>query len=202
MIKTIIADDHPIFLKGFELMLSYTKKYKIIATASDGVELKDIATKFKADLILVDYRMPLLNGIEVVALLKKKSNSKIVLVTSFIDEWIVEQAKEICVEGIICKSSEESDIIDNLDKIMKGEKIFPSNKEIYNRIYEPLKNKYNLTQNETNTIKDINNGMGIKEIAAKNFVSVDTVKSRKKTAFEKLKISKTSLLAKILKQFN
>ena len=198
MIKTIIADDHPMVLKGLELMLTSTKKYKVVATATNGNELVAITHKCKADLILIDYRMPLLNGLEAVEDLKKRCKAKLVLVTSFADEWLVEKAKEIGAEGIVCKSADEQIILAQLDQIMGGEKIFPTKNDIYELLYEPLKKTYHLTDSETNTIKELNDGLGIKEIATKHYLSPETVKSHKKSAFGKLGIHKTTLLAKLL----
>jgi DNA-binding CsgD family transcriptional regulator len=62
-----------------------------------------------------------------------------------------------------------------------------------------MKKKYNLTKAEVNTIKEINLGLGIKEIAEKNYISAETVKTHKKNAFEKLGINKVSLLANFFK---
>lgn len=198
MIKTIIADDHPMILKGLEMMLSSSKKFDVVAVASNGNELIDAASNKKADLILIDYRMPLLNGIEAIDAIRKKCNTRLVLVTNYADDWLVEKAKKIGADGIVCKSEEESMILMKLYKVIAGEKMFPSKQEIYNRLYEPLKKAYKLTDSETNTIKEINNGLGVKEIAKKNFLSPETVKSHKKSAFEKLGINKMTLLSKLL----
>ena len=84
---------------------------------------------------------------------------------------------------------------------MMGEKVFPTNEEIYMRLYAPLKQKYKLTESETNTIKEIGNGLGIKEIAEKNKLSMETVKTHKKNAFDKLGIKRIGMLTQFLNRF-
>ena len=197
MIKTVIADDHPTVLKGLSMMIASSGRYTIIGTANNGIELLELIKKVEVDLILMDYRMPALNGIDALILLKEKCKAKLVFVTSHADEWLVAKAKSLGASGVISKSVEEDVLITFLDSIMAGEKVFPTEAEIYSKLYAPLKNKYKLTECETNTIKDLTNGLDIKEIAEKNNVSTDTVKSHKKNAFEKLGINKVTMLAQL-----
>ncbi len=198
MIKTIIADDHPTVLKGLELMVTSSSKYRIIGTAKNGQELLDLINNTEPDLLMVDYRMPILNGIDTLLILKEKCKAKFVFITSHADEWLVSKAKLLGASGVINKLVDEDLLISLLDKVMNGEKTFPTDTEIYHQLYAPLKRKYKLTESETNTIRDLQNGMDIKEIADKNNISPDTVKSHKKNAFEKLGINKVTMLAQLL----
>ena len=201
MTRTIIADDHSMVLTGLSMILSSSGKYKVVGTATDGMELNKLCQTVEADLILIDYRMPLLNGLDALISLKEKCKAKLVFVTSYTDEWLIARVKELGATGVICKTAEQDLLLSSLDKVMKGEKVFPSNEEIYNRLYAPLKKKYKLTETETNTIKDMQNGLGIKDIAEKNNVSPETVKTHKKNAFEKLGINKIAMLSQFLNRF-
>ena len=201
MTRTIIADDHSMVLTGLSMILSSSGKYKVVGTATDGMELIKLCQTVEADLILIDYRMPLLNGLDALISLKEKCKAKLVFVTSYTDEWLIARVKELGATGVICKTAEQDLLLLSLDKVMKGEKVFPSNEEIYNRLYAPLKKKYKLTETETNTIKDMQNGLGIKDIAEKNNVSPETVKTHKKNAFEKLGINKIAMLSQFLNRF-
>jgi len=201
MTRTIIADDHSMVLTGLSMILSSSGKYEVVGTATDGMELIKLCQTVEADLILIDYRMPLLNGLDALISLKEKCKAKLVFVTSYTDEWLIARVKELGATGVICKTAEQDLLLSSLDKIMKGEKVFPSNEEIYNRLYAPLKKKYKLTETETNTIKDMQNGLGIKDIAEKNNVSPETVKTHKKNAFEKLGINKIAMLSQFLNRF-
>ena len=201
MTRTIIADDHSMVLTGLSMILSSSGKYEVVGTATDGMELIKLCQTVEADLILIDYRMPLLNGLDALISLKEKCKAKLVFVTSYTDEWLIARAKELGATGVICKTAEQDLLLSSLDKVMKGEKVFPSNEEIYNRLYAPLKKKYKLTETETNTIKDMQNGLGIKDIAEKNNVSPETVKTHKKNAFEKLGINKIAMLSQFLNRF-
>ena len=201
MTRTIIADDHSVVLTGLSMMLTASGKYTVVGTASDGQELINLSNTLEADLILIDYRMPLLNGIDALLVLQKKCKAKLVFITSYTDEWLVAKAKNLGAMGVICKTADRDLLLSALDKVMKGEKIFPTDEEIYNRLYNPLKNKYKLTESETSTIKDIRNGLGVKEIAKKNNLSPETVKTHKKNAFEKLGINKITMLSQFLNRF-
>lgn len=199
--RTIIADDHSVVLTGLSMILTASGKYEVVGTAADGNELIQLSQTVRADVILVDYRMPLLNGVDTLMKLKEKCKAKIVFVTSYTDEWLVAKAKEIGATGVISKTADEELLLSLLDKIVQGEKVFPTNEEIYNRLYAPLKTKYKLTESETSTIKDIQNGKGIKEIAERNNISTETVKTHKKNAFEKLGIKKITMLNQFLNRF-
>ena len=201
MTRVIIADDHAMVLTGLNIMLSSSGKYKVVGTASDGEELIKLSQTIKADLILIDYRMPLVNGLDALIMIKEKNKAKLVFVTSYIDEWLVKKSKELGACGVICKTSEKEVLISSLDKVMMGEKVFPTNEEIYMRLYAPLKQKYKLTESETNTIKEIGSGLGIKEIAEKNKLSMETVKTHKKNAFDKLGIKRIGMLTQFLNRF-
>ena len=197
MIKTIIADDHPTVLKGLEMMVSSSTNYNVIGTAKNGKELIDLIKKSEADLIMMDYRMPIINGIDALLILKENCKAKLVFVTSHADEWLVKKAKELGASGVISKSADEDQLLSLIDRIMGGEKIFPTDEEIYKQLYAPLKHKFKLTESETKTIKDLQNGLDLKEIANKNNISPDTVKTHKKNAFEKLGINKVTMLAQL-----
>jgi len=198
MIKTIIADDHPTVLKGLEMIISSSSKYKVVGTASNGDELIKLIDKVEANLIMMDYRMPLLNGMDALLLLKERCKAKLVFVTSHTDEWLVEKAKALGASGVISKSENEDALFLFLEKVMNGEKIFPTDAEIYRVLYSPLRNKYKLTECETKIVKDLKNGLDVKEIAEKNNISPDTVKTHKKNAFEKIGINKVTMLAQLL----
>jgi len=197
MIKTIIADDHLLYLKGLELTLTCSGKYKVVAAVTNGIELVEVSKKTTADLIVIDFRMPLLNGLDALLKLKEKKQTKLVFVTAHADEWLIAEAKVLNVSGVICKTADESLLISLLDKVMQGEKVFPSDEDIYNRYYEPLKKKFNLTNKEAGVIRAIRNGLDVNEIAVKSNVTTETVKKQKKNAFAKLGIKKVTLLGQL-----
>ena len=200
MTKVIIADDHQMVARGLESMLNESGKYQVLAITNNGRELLESRQLVKAELILIDYNMPILNGADTLEKLKDKGKAKLVFISANVDEWLVNKVKTLGADGIICKSVDSQKLVALLDKIMDGEKVFPSDNEIFNSLYQPLKKKYKLTEAETNTIKQLNQGLCIKEIADKNCVTTETIKTHKKNAFVKLGIKKVTLLAQFIKR--
>jgi len=200
MNRIIIADDHPIFIEGLKETISSWDDYQLVACASNGYELIQLCSENKADIIVLDYKMPNLNGIDAIIHIKKISNAKLVVMSFSLDECVINQAKDNGAHGFINKSVDMKTLYRKLNEILEGKIIFPTEEDIFNIYYAPLKTKFGLSRQETYLIKDINEGLSIEEISNKRFISIETVKSHKKRIFYKLDIKKISELLFFLKK--
>jgi DNA-binding NarL/FixJ family response regulator len=124
-IKIIIADDHEITRVGINLMLSYEFKFQVVGEASNGNEAINLAKTFQPDIAILDIQMPDKNGIEVAKIIRKLNpNIKIVLLTALNDYLWVAKALEIDADGYIVKDIKQDEIIESLNKIIAGKKVF------------------------------------------------------------------------------
>ena len=93
MIKIIIADDQQPIREGLSLVLGLRNEFKIVFQAKNGQEILDYLEANDADIILMDIKMPILNGVETTRKIKEKSvNMKILILTTFDDYDYIFQA--------------------------------------------------------------------------------------------------------------
>ncbi len=117
-ISIIIAEDHPVYRDALQFILSKKSNYEVIAIATNGIELVELATKHNVDLILTDIEMPMLTGIEAVRILKEHSvKSKIIVLTMFADNIIAEEMKMAGADFVFDKSIDGSTLFDCIDSL-------------------------------------------------------------------------------------
>lgn len=128
MIKVIIADDQKILAEGIRTVLETSEKIKVIALASDGEDcLKKIAEE-KPDVVLLDIRMPNMNGVIATREIKKNyPDIKVVILTTFDDSDYILDAINYGASGYLLKDINASSLIDAVVNAYNGELILPTN---------------------------------------------------------------------------
>ena len=128
MIKVIIADDQKILAEGIKTVLETSSEIKVIALASDGEDcLKKIAEE-KPDVVLLDIRMPNMNGVIATREIKKNyPEIKVVILTTFDDSDYILDAINYGASGYLLKDINASALIDAVVNAYKGELILPTN---------------------------------------------------------------------------
>ena len=128
MIKVIIADDQKILAEGISTVLETSEKIKVIALASDGEDcLKKIAEE-KPDVVLLDIRMPNMNGVIATREIKKNyPDIKVVILTTFDDSDYILDAINYGASGYLLKDINASSLIDAVVNAYNGELILPTN---------------------------------------------------------------------------
>ena len=128
MIKVIIADDQKILAEGIRTVLETSEKIKVIALASDGEDcLKKIAEE-NPDVVLLDIRMPNMNGVIATREIKKNyPDIKVVILTTFDDSDYILDAINYGASGYLLKDINASSLIDAVVNAYNGELILPTN---------------------------------------------------------------------------
>ncbi len=197
-IRILIADDHPMFRQGLKQILELEKDMEVIAQASSGNEVVQLARECKPDIVLMDINMPEGNGIWAIEELKRGENPpKIVVLTIHEDREYLFRTIQLGVEGYILKDAEPSVLISAIRSVHQGQTYIQANmtKELvreFNRItlHERTRGELNnLTQRELEVLGLIAEGMINKEIAKKLYISEKTVKNHVSNIFKKLKVS-------------
>lgn len=123
--KVIIIDDHQLFNDGLSLILKESANFQVILQIYDSRHAAYECQKLSPELILVDYNMPFLDGLEVVKLLKKGNIAyKIVVISMYADKKEIELFKDSGINGYLSKTTPAKELISALSKIMEGEFIF------------------------------------------------------------------------------
>ncbi len=186
--RILLADDHPLFLDGLKNLLTL-RGMEVVGTARDGVDVLEKARALKPDVILMDVRMPVLDGIAATRLLKAElPDIRVVMLTmSGNDENLFEAIRSGAC-GYILKSEDTDSFFEILSKLMRGEvplsaglagrvlKEFARQGEAIGAIEERPGKEESLTPRQMEVLSLLAQGLTYKEVGAKLFLSEHTIK--------------------------
>ncbi|MBU2938337.1 response regulator transcription factor [Lacinutrix sp. C3R15] len=187
----IIADDHPLMLRGIQDFLS-AKGFNILGSATDGQAAYNLIIKEKPDIALLDIRMPHMTGLEIADKCKKNNiDTKIILITFDKEEEIFDKAKALGVYGYILKEFAIEEIETCIAHVEMNEPYF--SEEIANYLNKSTSNNTtsvleNLTKSEKKVVMLIAENMTSQEIADKLYISVRTIEKHRSNIVAKLKL--------------
>ena len=217
MINVILVDDQEIVRAGIKMILSLDEEITIIKEAENGRQLLDILSNSQLpDVILMDVRMPIMDGVEAAKIVKEKyTHIKIIILTTFNeDEYIFEGIKN-GVDGYILKDAGSDYIIKAIKtayngnmlldpevtaKIVRAYNSIASDKQTPTQINEYKKKLETLTQRELEVAKLVAQGKSNKEICHILFLTEGTVKNYLTKIFEKLELTSRTELALFINQ--
>ena len=200
-IDIIIADDHSIFLEGITSLIS-SKTINVIANCKNGQEVLDILKTKKADLIISDINMPVMDGITLTKKIKKLyPETKILILSMYEEKYIINKAMKGGADGYMSKNSGKVEILNAIESCMKGEKMVssPQSKFSQKSLKTTDKNLKEtiLTSREKQILKLITEEAENSEIAITLGISKRTVETHKKNMILKLGVKNTVGLIKI-----
>lgn len=196
MIRLLIVDDHPAFRRGLELMLSDVDDIEVVAQAASGEEAVELAVQATPDVVLMDLRMPGLDGIESTRRLKRLHSSlSVVVLTMFEDDASVFAAMRAGARGYVLKGADQDEIERAVRAAAAGEAIFGP--AIADRVIRhfaqggdhPRSTFPSLTQRECEVLSLIANGKGNAAIAHELGINLKTVRNHVSNVFTKLHVS-------------
>ena len=201
-VRIIIADDHRMVRKAWELLLAEKKGIVVIGQATNGQEVLDLLRKEMADIVLMDLDMPVMNGIEATEKIKSRYPwVKIIVLTMQKDYAYIEQLFALGASGFITKNASEKELFDALEKVAAGGRYL--SEEVGNVLSERLLSKdsaqvkvqnYDLTSREMEIIKLIMAGNTTNQIADILFLSGKTIESHRRNIFKKLSVKNVAQL--------
>ena len=207
-IKVLVVDDSKLTLMSLKKTFEYYKDLEIVFFAQNGQEAIEVAAAKNPDIILMDIKMPVMDGIEATKIIKEiNSNTKIIMLTSHNDSKEVLDSFKAGANSYCMKE------IDNetLETVIKntyqgGAWLDPAIAHIIisniSQITSTDKNKENiLTEREINVLELIAKGLSNSEISEKLYISMNTVKTHIKNIFKKLEVEdRTQAALKALKE--
>jgi DNA-binding NarL/FixJ family response regulator len=192
--RVLIADDQTLFRSGLARLLDGDDRVSVVGEAVDGLEAVKLAASLKPDVVLMDIKMPNLDGIEATRRIVSESpKSKVLMLTTFDADNHVIQALKAGASGYVLKDSQASAIVSSILAVVAGERVMAS--AVANRVLEMLtgatspKEFYDgLTAREVEILKMVATGMANKQIAYKLKISEKTVRNHVSNMYEKLNI--------------
>lgn len=194
-VKIMLADDHILCREGIRQLLEFDGSIEVIAEVSDGQECLDKINTVLPDVLLLDINMPKMNGVEVLAeIRKRKIPVKVLILTVHNEVDYLVKAVDIGVDGYIVKDSESAELKKAIFTLVNGENyiqpsLIPSlNSRLISRDTDKEKLEL-LTKRELEVLVHIANGMFNKEIATSLDISERTVKNHISNIFKKIEVN-------------
>jgi len=192
--RLLITDDDQLIRQSLKLSLAREDGITIAATASDGAQAADICNKGEIDAVLMDIRMPGMDGIAATKLIKSRHPSiRIMMLTTFDDGPNIRQALAAGADGYLLKTDKISGIAKALHTMMEGTSVLDT--DVLRKL-TPQTNPAleTLTPREQDIARLVAQGLTNKEIAEQIFLSEGTVRNNIVVIMEKLGVSNRTQL--------
>ena len=199
--NVLIVDDDALIRDGLKVLLELEDDFTVVGTASNGQEAYEQSVRLQPDLVLMDIRMPVMDGVLGTRKIKAVAPEiKIVILTTFKDDEYIKEAVQSGAEGYILKNQSSDSIIESLRAVGKGNIVFE--KEVAGTISSMMHNHkknglatYELTQRELDILALVAEGLSNKEIAQQLFLSEGTTRNYITALLEKLQLRDRTQLA-------
>ncbi|MGA3096725.1 MAG: response regulator transcription factor [Bryobacteraceae bacterium] len=205
-IRIVVADDHPIFRDGLCKLLALEEDFDVVAQAQDGRQVLDVLQQFEPDILLLDLKMPGLDGLATLQRLQAaKNRTRVIVLTASDDKNEFVQAMKLGTSGIVLKQTATELLIKSIRKVHAGEiwldshttaaviRQFVANDETPAiSLPQPQsreRERSPLSQREREIVALVAQGFKNKEMAEKMFISEQTVKNHLHNIFDKLGVS-------------
>jgi len=190
MITVLLADDHVLVRRGFRRMLEDDSGIEVIAEASNGAEAVELAQKFRPTVIVMDYAMPGLDGVQATHEIRRHfPEARILILSMHADDNYIRNAIDAGAIGYMLKNAVDIDLAAAVRKIAGGEMVgVPAPQR-------PAEDKYDdLTPREKQILQLIAQGNSNKDIAQLLGLSVNTVSVHRANLMDTLNIHRTAEL--------
>jgi DNA-binding NarL/FixJ family response regulator len=194
MIRVLVADDQSMVRAGFRMLLSGEEGIEVVAEAGNGLEAVDKATRFDPTVILMDIRMPELDGLEATRrILAADGAARVLILTTFdLDEYLYE-ALRAGASGFVLKDDPPEQLIAAIRTVAAGDALLSPSVtrrviEQFTRIPRPTRPKEldELSERELDVFRLMARGLSNGEIARELFIGETTVKTHVTHVLQKL----------------
>ncbi|WP_077366972.1 response regulator transcription factor [Anaerosalibacter sp. Marseille-P3206] len=211
MIKVMIVDDQALIREGLNMMLSLYENIEIVAEANNGKEAIEKIEVNEVDVVLMDIRMPVMDGVEATRIIKKRySNVKILILTTFNEDEYIFQGLNYGADGYILKDVSSKELVKGIETVYEGNVLLQP--EVATRVVSAMKNNIvnksddvvlkELTPREREIAYLVAEGRTNKEISETLYITEGTVKNHITRTLDKLEIRDRTQLALIIKDID
>ena len=183
-ITVLLADDHEVVREGLRLALLRSAHIRVVGEASDGETAVALAERRRPDVIVMDLRMPGMDGIEATEeIMRLVPDAKVLIFTAYSEKSLLSRGLESGAKGYILKEAQHQTLVRAIEKVASGEgyvdpALMPA--------FLPGKGEDMLTTREREILQLLADGMSNADVAAKLFISQETVKSHVRHILTKL----------------
>ncbi len=198
--RLAIVDDDTLIRESLKIIIGADPQIEVVGTAANGKEALSLLEKGNVDILLLDLRMPIMDGIELLKYLHKQEKMLPVLVlTTFDEEELIREAISNGAAGFVLKNSTPDKILAAIKAVFAGNGAFE--KEVVHKLNSQLKGSshkmevYELTAREEEIVEGIAEGLSNKEIASKLYISEGTVKNYITSILTKMNLTHRTQIA-------
>ena len=196
--RLLIVDDDPLVRSALTFMLGGQPDLEVVGEAGDGREGVTLAAELKPDVVLMDIRMPRLNGLDATRrLLASDDPPRVIVLTTFdADEYVVE-ALAAGADGFLLKDTPPPEVVEAIRKVAQGDPMLSPavTRSLIRRVASSSRSPAavarlaELTDREREVALAVGRGLSNAEIAAELYLSVPTVKAHVSRLFDKLAVT-------------
>jgi DNA-binding NarL/FixJ family response regulator len=183
-IKVLIVDDHPVVRLGLRTMLESEENISVTGMAGSGKEALAEVEKLRPDVVLMDLRMPEMEGADAIAELRRVfPDIRILVLTNYEADEYVLRALQAGALGYLLKSTPQEEIVKAVEMVNENKRCIPPN--IAQRLFETMARE-ELSQRELEVLTLVAMGLTNKDIAERLFISDKTARNHVVSCLEKL----------------
>lgn len=183
----LVADDHYVVRMGVTAIINNEPDMQVVAEAANGLQAIELFLQHKPDLLLLDSRMPLKNGVQVANEIRQHfSSARILMLTAFDGDEDIHKALAAGVQGYVLKSSTGEQLVPALRAVAAGERWIPEEVSVRLAKREEFET---LTPRELEVLRELAKGLANKQIADVMNISQYTIKGYLKTILTKLHVA-------------
>jgi DNA-binding NarL/FixJ family response regulator len=195
-VRVLVSDDQALVRDGFRLILSAADDVDVVGEAADGAQAVDLTKRLLPDVVLMDVRMPVLNGIDATRrIVASGVESRVLILTTFdVDEYVYE-ALRAGASGFLLKDVTAAQLIDGVRVVAAGEAMLAPT--VTKRLLErfggmlpgedvPPPSLASLTERELEILTLLAQGLSNAELGARLYLSEPTIKTHLSNVFRKL----------------
>lgn len=197
MIRLLIADDHPIVRSGLVGLLGDEPGFEVVAEAADGDEAVRLAAETQPDVILMDLRMPVVDGVAATARIVTAraaaertggAGPRVLILTTYESDDQILAAIEAGASGYLLKAAPREEIVAGIRSVAAGQSALSPAVAVrlVERMRQPEAPASALTPRETGVLRLVAAGLGNKQIAAQLGIGESTVKTHLLRVYDKL----------------
>lgn len=201
MIRILLAEDQTMVRQGLKMMIETDEEIQVTGEASNGKEAVNLCEKQAFDVIILDVRMPVMNGIEAAKIIQSRwPTSKILILTTFDNNEYVMDALKIGVSGYILKNADTDSLIRSIRSVLDGglaveDQVAAKVMPLLLQQQEEKSVDPSLTPRERAILTCLGEGLNNNEIAERLGLSVGTVKNNTSQILSKLELRDRTQLA-------
>jgi DNA-binding NarL/FixJ family response regulator len=204
MLKILIVDDQALARDGLELIVGVSPDIEVVGTAENGADALEKVEKLAPDLVLMDLKMPIMNGVQATRRIRERfPHVKVLVLTTYdADEWVVD-AIRAGASGYLLKDSPRDEIVAAIQRTAKGETAVSA--QVTDTLYRVVQYgtpkdstlAEKLNEREREILSLLANGLSNAEIAERMHLAEGTIRNYVSTIFTKLDVSDRTQAAAI-----